>query len=379
MSVPMRKKHPLMKLMNNLVIDLPAPCNLLIWWNFGSLLGFCLMIQIITGIFISMHYMNSIDLAFFSVSHLSRDVNLGWLIRSIHANGASFFFLFMYIHIGRGLYYGSHKNLETWNLGVILFIMTMATAFLGYVLPWGQMSFWGATVITNFVTAIPYVGTMIVQWLWGGFSVDSPTLIRFYSLHFLFPFIMLGLTVLHLMFLHQKGSNNPLGMQSLLPIPFHDYYSWKDLLGIMITINMFGLIVFFFPFLLSDPENFIPANPMVTPVHIQPEWYFLFAYAILRAIPNKLGGVLALLCSILVLFIYPLLFKLICSKSLNLAFNVLGQVLFWSLVTSFILLTWIGMRPVELPYVFYGQIFTFMYFFMFMMIPISQFSWLKVM
>uniref|UniRef100_UPI0030FF3A81 cytochrome b n=1 Tax=Acanthochitona defilippii TaxID=761903 RepID=UPI0030FF3A81 len=373
MLKPMRTSHPIFKLVNSSLIDLPSPGNLSIWWNFGSLLGLCLIIQIVTGLFLAMHYTASIDSAFFSVTHICRDVNYGWLIRAIHANGASWFFICIYLHIGRGMYYGSYINLHTWNLGVILFVLTMATAFMGYVLPWGQMSFWGATVITNLVSAIPYVGKEIVQWIWGGFAVDNATLTRFFTFHYLAPFIIMAMSILHLLFLHETGSNNPLGINSdSEKITIHSFYILKDLVGFMVMSSCLMMMVFLEPNLLTDPENFIPANPLVTPVHIQPEWYFLFAYAILRSIPNKLSGVIGLLASIMILLFVP---HLHLGNFRSLSFYPISQILFWSLTSIFLILTWIGSQAVEDPFILMGQIFTLLYFSMFFMIPLSQKMW----
>nr|QIE11978.1 cytochrome b [Neverita sp. HL-2020] len=376
MRSPMRKSHPILKLMNNLMVDLPAPLNLSVWWNFGSLLGLCLIIQVLTGLFLAMHYTAHVDLAFSSVMHISRDVSYGWLLRAIHANGASWFFICIYFHIGRGMYYGSHVNIHTWNIGVILLLMTMGTAFLGYVLPWGQMSFWGATVITNLLSAIPYLGTMLVEWVWGGFAVDNATLTRFFALHFLLPFAIMGLSMLHLLFLHETGSNNPLGLNSDGDkVPFHSYYSFKDVVGFIVMITLLTFLVLFFPQLLTDPENFIPANPLVTPVHIQPEWYFLFAYAILRSIPNKLGGVIGLAASVVILFIVPLTHF---GKFRSLSFYPLNQILFWAFIGIFLILTWIGACPVEAPYEQVGQVFTASYFIYFILAPLAQLLWDKI-
>nr|WNH21139.1 cytochrome b [Sufflamen bursa] len=362
----LRKTHPLLKIANGAVVDLPTPSNISAWWNFGSLLGMCLIIQILTGLFLAMHYTSDIATAFSSVAHICRDVNYGWLIRSLHANGASFFFICIYLHIGRGLYYGSYLNKETWNIGVILLLLVMMTAFVGYVLPWGQMSFWGATVITNLLSAVPYIGNDLVQWIWGGFSVDNATLTRFFAFHFLFPFIIAAATLLHLLFLHESGSNNPLGMNSDVDkIPFHPYFSYKDLLGFVIALLALSSLALFSPNLLGDPDNFTPANPLVTPPHIKPEWYFLFAYAILRSIPNKLGGVLALLGSILVLMIVPLLHT---SKQRGLTFRPLTQFLFWTLIADIAILTWIGGMPVEDPYIIIGQAASVIYFSLFLII-----------
>nr|ATU86717.1 cytochrome b [Lonchura forbesi] len=355
-----RKNHELLKIINDALIDLPTPSNISTWWNFGSLLGICLITQIVTGLLLAMHYTADTSLAFASVAHMCRDVQFGWLIRNLHANGASFFFICIYLHIGRGIYYGSYLNKETWNIGVILLLTLMATAFVGYVLPWGQMSFWGATVITNLLSAIPYIGQTLVEWAWGGFSVDNPTLTRFFALHFLLPFVIAGLTLVHLTFLHETGSNNPLGIPSDCDkIPFHPYYTTKDILGFALMFSLLASLALFSPNLLGDPENFTPANPLVTPPHIKPEWYFLFAYAILRSIPNKLGGVLALLASILVLFLLPLLHT---SKLRSMTFRPLSQILFWTLVANVLILTWVGSQPVEHPFIIIGQLASLSYF-----------------
>nr|YP_009108029.1 cytochrome b [Pyrrhula pyrrhula]AIU45335.1 cytochrome b [Pyrrhula pyrrhula] len=360
MALNLRKNHQILKIINNALIDLPTPPNISTWWNFGSLLGICLITQIVTGLLLAMHYTADTNLAFSSVAHMCRDVQFGWLIRNLHANGASFFFICIYLHIGRGIYYGSYLNKETWNIGVILLLTLMATAFVGYVLPWGQMSFWGATVITNLFSAIPYIGQTLVEWAWGGFSVDNPTLTRFFALHFLLPFAIVGLTLVHLTFLHDTGSNNPTGVPSDCDkIPFHPYYTVKDILGFALMISLLVSLALFSPNLLGDPENFTPANPLVTPPHIKPEWYFLFAYAILRSIPNKLGGVLALAASILVLFLMPLLHT---SKLRSMTFRPISQILFWALVANVLILTWVGSQPVEHPFIIIGQLASLTYF-----------------
>nr|YP_009918271.1 cytochrome b [Fulvetta vinipectus]QLX47481.1 cytochrome b [Fulvetta vinipectus] len=360
MAPNLRKNHPILKIVNDALIDLPTPSNISSWWNFGSLLGMCLITQIVTGLLLAMHYTADTTLAFSSVAHMCRDVQFGWLIRNLHANGASFFFICIYLHIGRGFYYGSYLNKETWNVGVVLLLALMATAFVGYVLPWGQMSFWGATVITNLFSAIPYIGQTLVEWAWGGFSVDNPTLTRFFALHFLLPFVIAGLTLVHLTLLHETGSNNPLGIPSDCDkIPFHPYYTTKDILGFALMFIPLASLALFAPNLLGDPENFTPANPLATPPHIKPEWYFLFAYAILRSIPNKLGGVLALAASVLVLFLVPLLHT---SKLRSMTFRPLSQILFWTLVTNILILTWVGSQPVEHPFIIIGQLASFTYF-----------------
>nr|AIG53023.1 cytochrome b [Ctenotus inornatus] len=366
MTHNLRKTHPILKIVNNSFVDLPSPSNISAWWNFGSLLGLCLIVQVLTGLFLAMHYTADISSAFSSVAHICRDVQYGWLIRNLHANGASMFFICLYLHIGRGLYYGSYMFKETWNIGVILLLLVMATAFVGYVLPWGQMSFWGATVITNLLSAIPYIGTSLVEWIWGGFSVDNATLTRFFTFHFLLPFAIMGASMLHLLFLHETGSNNPTGLTSNTDkIPFHPYYSYKDLLGATLFLMVLLLLALFSPNLLGDPENFTPANPLVTPPHIKPEWYFLFAYAILRSIPNKLGGVLALLFSILILMFMPALHT---SKQRGNAFRPFSQALFWALVSNIIILTWIGGQPVEDPFIIIGQIASTTYFIIFLIV-----------
>nr|QRE78557.1 cytochrome b [Hyalomma marginatum]QRE78570.1 cytochrome b [Hyalomma marginatum]QRF92782.1 cytochrome b [Hyalomma marginatum]QRF92786.1 cytochrome b [Hyalomma marginatum]QRF92799.1 cytochrome b [Hyalomma marginatum] len=347
--------------------NLPTPSNISYMWNFGSLLGMCLMIQIFTGLFLAMNFSSDITTAFKMISHIQRDVNNGWLIRSIHANGASLFFIFLYIHIARGIYYSSFFFTKVWITGILMILMLMGTAFLGYILPWGQMSFWGATVITNLISAIPYVGSTMTFWIWGGFSVDNNTLMRFFTLHFIFPFILTFLVFIHILMIHEKGSSNPLGLTlNIDKIPFHPYFSIKDLMGIFMIMFPFMYISIIYPYNLMDAENFNMANPMITPPHIQPEWYFLFAYAILRSIPNKLGGVIALIMSILILFSFTLTMK---NKLSSFYFNNMKKMFFWILVNCFFMLTYLGAMPIEYPFDFMSKISTILYFFMFIFIP----------
>nr|Q35533.2 RecName: Full=Cytochrome b; AltName: Full=Complex III subunit 3; AltName: Full=Complex III subunit III; AltName: Full=Cytochrome b-c1 complex subunit 3; AltName: Full=Ubiquinol-cytochrome-c reductase complex cytochrome b subunit [Planigale maculata sinualis]AAB91487.1 cytochrome b [Planigale maculata sinualis] len=356
----LRKTHPLMKIVNHSFIDLPAPSNISAWWNFGSLLGVCLMIQILTGLFLAMHYTSDTLTAFSSVAHICRDVNYGWLIRNLHANGASMFFMCLFLHVGRGIYYGSYLYKETWNIGVILLLTLMATAFVGYVLPWGQMSFWGATVITNLLSAIPYIGTTLAEWIWGSFAVDKATLTQFFAFHFILPFIITALVIVHLLFLHETGSNNPSGINpDSDKIPFHPYYTIKDALGLMFLLLTLLTLALFSPDSLGDPDNFSPANPLNTSPHIKPEWYFLFAYAILQSIPSQLGGVLALLASILIPLIIPFLHT---ANQRSMMFRPISQTLLWILTANLITLTWIGGQPVEQPFIIIGQLASILYF-----------------
>nr|YP_009388870.1 cytochrome b [Vespa velutina]AQT19238.1 cytochrome b [Vespa velutina nigrithorax]BAX73961.1 cytochrome b [Vespa velutina]BBC27619.1 cytochrome b [Vespa velutina]BBC27632.1 cytochrome b [Vespa velutina]BBC44293.1 cytochrome b [Vespa velutina] len=356
-------KNPLFKIILNSLITLPTPININYWWNLGSLLGLSLLIQLISGIFLSMHYCPSTNMAFDSVILIMQDMNYGWIMRILHSNGASVFFICMYIHIGRGIYYQSFNLMKTWMIGIMIFLLTMMTAFLGYVLPWGQMSFWGATVITNLLSAIPYIGQTLVEWIWGGFSVEAPTLNRFYSFHFILPFIITFMVIIHLTFLHESGSSNPLGINSnMYKILFHKNFSLKDLITFIILIILLFSFMFQYPFLLSDPDNFIKANSMITPIHIKPEWYFLFAYAILRGIPNKLGGVIALLSAILILAILPFINS---PKKFNLKFNPLYQINFWMLFSTFYMLTWLGGQEIETPFIELTQLYSILYFMMF--------------
>jgi ubiquinol-cytochrome c reductase cytochrome b subunit len=361
---------PVFSFLKHSAVDYPTPKNLNYWWNFGSLAGFFLLVQIITGVILSMHYTAHVDYAFDSIEHIMRNVNHGWLIRYIHMNGASFFFIVVYIHIFRGLYYGSYKAPREllWWLGIIILLLMMATAFMGYVLPWGQMSFWGATVITNLFSAIPLIGDNITQWLWGGYSVDNPTLSRFYTLHFLLPFLIVAVVVLHIVALHTHGSNNPLGIDRKGPqdsIPFHPFYTVKDLFGLSFALTIFFTVVFFAPDYLGHPDNYIPADPLKTPAHIVPEWYFLPFYAILRAIPDKLGGVIAMFSAIFVLFLLPWLDT---SKVRSATFRPIYKKLFWLFVFDAVILGWVGSKPAEGIYIVISRLATFYYFLHFLIL-----------
>nr|QDI94119.1 cytochrome b [Vespula vulgaris]QDI94132.1 cytochrome b [Vespula vulgaris]QDI94145.1 cytochrome b [Vespula vulgaris]QDI94158.1 cytochrome b [Vespula vulgaris]QDI94171.1 cytochrome b [Vespula vulgaris] len=366
-------KNPLIKIAMDSLVFLPTPVNINYWWNIGSLLGLSLMIQLISGIFLSMHYCPSIDMAFNSVVQIMQDMNYGWMMRILHSNGASVFFICLYLHIGRGIYYQSFNLIHTWIIGVVIFLLTMMTAFLGYVLPWGQMSFWGATVITNLLSAIPYIGQNLVEWIWGGFAVDLPTLNRFYSFHFIMPFVILFLVIIHLTYLHETGSSNPMGLNSnLYKILFHKNFTIKDSITFIILLITIFTFMFQYPYLLSDPDNFIKANPMITPIHIKPEWYFLFAYAILRGIPNKLGGVIALLMAILILLILPFSNS---PKKFNLKFNPFYQMNFWFLLSTFCMLTWLGGQEIETPFIELTQIYSIIYFSIFLILNWSNKLW----
>lgn len=349
-------------------VPYPAPANLNYYWSFGVYLILCLVIQLITGIFLAMHYVPHIDMAFISVEHIMRDVNYGWLLRYIHANGASMFFISVYLHMMRGLFYGSYvyPRQILWNVGVIIFLLMIITAFLGYVLPWGQMSFWGATVITNLASAIPYIGQSLVHWLWGGFSVDNATLNRFFSLHYLLPFIIAALTGIHIVFLHHVKSNNPLGISARYDsVPFSPYYTAKDLFAVVAFLTFFAFFVFFSPNYFGDTDNYIPANPLVTPAHIVPEWYLLPFYAILRSVPDKLGGVILMLSAILIYILLPYIHKINVRSSV---FRPLNKIFFYIFIADCILLGWIGGSPVETPFYQIGQFCTFFYFFYFIVL-----------
>ena len=361
---------PIFSILREALVDHPTPRNLNYWWNFGSLAGIILVIMIVSGLLLSMHYVAQANLAFDSVEHIMRDVNYGWLIRYIHSVGASMFFLIVYIHIARGLYYGSYKSPREvlWWLGIIIFLLMIATAFLGYTLPWGQMSFWGATVITNLFSAIPLIGDNIVTWLLGGFSIDNPTLNRFYSLHFLLPFIIVGVVFLHIVSLHKVGSNNPIGIDLTLKqekIPFHPYYTIKDFFGFGVFFIIFSIFIFFLPNSLGHPNNYIPADPLITPEHIVPEWYFLPFYAILRAIPFKLLGVLAMLGSILILFVLPWLDT---CKVRSCRFRPVYKQFYWIFIFNFIVLGWVGSKVPEGHYLIISRICTTYYFVHFLII-----------
>lgn len=358
-------KQPVLSVLNAHIIDYPTPSNLNYFWSFGSIAGICLVVQIATGIFLAMHYTPHVDLAFLSVEHIMRDVEGGWFLRYMHANGASMFFIVVYLHMFRGLYYGSYASPREllWCIGVVILLLMIITAFIGYVLPWGQMSFWGATVITSLASAIPVVGDSIVTWLWGGFSVDNATLNRFFSLHYLLPFIIVGATVIHLAALHQYGSNNPLGTNSTIDkIGFYPYFYVKDLVGWVAFAIFFSVFIYFYPNVLGHPDNYIPANPMSTPAHIVPEWYFLWVYAILRSIPNKLAGVAAIALVFISLLALPFI-NTSPIRSSN--FKPFHKKFFWLIVADTLLLSWIGQQPVEDPYILVGQcasVFFFIYF-----------------
>jgi ubiquinol-cytochrome c reductase cytochrome b/c1 subunit len=364
------QRMPIFTMMQKEYGSFPTPRNFNYFWNFGALAMVNLVIMIATGVFLAMHYTPHTSMAFDSVERIMRDVNYGWLMRYVHANGASMFFIVVYVHIWRGMYYGSYKAPREllWMLGVAIFLLMMATAFMGYVLPWGQMSFWGATVITNLFSAFPVVGEWIVQLLWGGFSVDNPTLNRFFSLHYLLPFVIVGVVFLHVVALHITGSNNPLGIEPKGPqdtLPFHPYYTAKDSFGLVIYFIVFAAIVFFAPNYLGHPDNYIPADPLVTPAHIVPEWYFLPYYAILRAVPDKLGGVLMMFGSILVWFVLPWLDR---SPVRSMRFRPIARIAFLLWTVAFLVLLYCGGKPAEEPYVTISRIAAAYYFAYFLVI-----------
>jgi ubiquinol-cytochrome c reductase cytochrome b subunit len=356
-----RKHHPLIKILNGTIVDLPTPANISVNWNYGSLLGLVLVIQLVTGIVLAMRFSGHTSISFDSVILIYQDANYGWLLRLIHSTGASFFFLFLYLHIGRGLYYGSYVYPELWNIGVVIYLILMGTAFLGYVLPWGQISYWAATVITNLLSAIPLIGQLIVEWVWGGFAVANPTLTRFFALHYLLPFVVSALAVVHIFYLHLYGRSNPLGVSSATnKVPFHYYFSVKDLFVFFVFFFVFLVVTLKFGYNLIDAENFIPANPLVTPTHIQPEWYFLFAYAILRSIPNKLGGVLGLVLAVTFLFVFTISSTSLIFRGIN--YSPVARFVFWTFVANFFLLTWLGRCPAESPYTEVALACTVIYF-----------------
>nr|YP_009945159.1 cytochrome b [Habropoda radoszkowskii]QOE17515.1 cytochrome b [Habropoda radoszkowskii] len=373
--VSLMNKNKYMNMFLYSLLMLPTPSNINMWWNFGSMLGVFLLIQIVSGLLLSMHYCPNVSYAFESIIHIMKDVNFGWLIRLVHMNGASFYFMMMYVHISRNIYYQSFKLVHVWSIGVTILFLSMATAFLGYVLPWGQMSFWGATVITNLLSAIPYFGEMLVEWIWGGFSINNATLNRFFSLHFILPLVILSLVIMHIFSLHLTGSSNPLGSDSnIYKMSFHPYFTIKDMMMFIMILLFFMVLICQNPYYLGDPDNFKIANSMVTPTHIKPEWYFLFAYSILRAIPNKLGGVLALLMSILILYVMPLYKNFIKSNK----FYPVSQLFYWFYINNFIMLTWLGGQVIEYPYVLLNWLFTLSYFLFYVTLPLTYIYWDKI-
>ena len=353
------------------LIKYPTPINISYLWSFGSLAGMALLIQIVTGLFLSMHYIPHIDHAFYSVEHIMRDVNHGWFMRYTHANGASMFFVVVYLHIFRGIYYKLYLKKKLWFSGLIIYILMMAAAFLGYVLPWGQMSFWGATVITNFFSAIPYIGEDIAYFIWGGYSVNNATLNRFYSLHYLLPFIIAALALVHIAILHIEGSSHPLGTESYNNVPFYPYFWWKDFFAFTLFLFCLAVLVFFYPNTLGHVSNYIPANPLVTPAHIVPEWYFLPFYAILRSVPNKLGGVICMFLAIAILFLLPFIDKPAHTAT---RFRYAYQFVYWFFISDVAILCWLGGQAAVEPYIFLGQAATFFYFFFFLvLIPLTTY------
>jgi ubiquinol-cytochrome c reductase cytochrome b subunit len=360
MKIKIKRNNPIIKIVNRSLVDLPTPTSINYWWNFGSMLGICLVSQITTGIVLATQYNSNLNTAFESVIHISRDTNLGWLFRFLHLNLASLFFFLIYLHMFRGVFNNSPKTKKlVWRTGIVILVLLIAAAFLGYVLPWGQISFWGATVITNIFSAIPYLGKTLVSWLWGGFSVSQPTLTRFFALHFLIPIILRIIVLIHLVILHQTGSSNPIGTATNLDkVEFHPYFSTKDFTPFLVVIIIIIVLTTQRPLLLGDAENSNEANPLATPIHIQPEWYFLFAYAILRSIPSKLGGVVALLASV-IRFLIPMRRK---TKKNPKKMNPIKMLITWVLVRTLLILTWIGANPVEPPYELTGQITRILFF-----------------
>nr|YP_006665907.1 cytochrome b [Mengenilla moldrzyki]AFC35470.1 cytochrome b [Mengenilla moldrzyki] len=365
----------LMKKINSMIY-FPTPSNISYWWNFGSLLGICLLSQIISGLFLVMYYSPNIYQAFNSIIYMIRETNNGWMIRTFHSNMASLFFLFLYLHISRNLFFNSFYLKNTWFSGITIFLISMMIAFLGYVLPWGQMSFWGAMVITNLLSAIPYIGIMLTEWIWGNFSINNATLTRFFCFHFILPLILTLFIMIHLFFLHNTGSNNPLGINSNQDkIIFHPFFTWKDFIGFIMLFLFISITMFKWPYMLSDPENFSQANPLITPIHIQPEWYFLFAYTILRSIPNKLSGVIALFMSILILYFIPFINN---SNFKSNKFSPFNFILLWLFFLNFIILTWLGSKPIEYPYLNISQLSATFYFLFFFINPLLKNLFYKI-
>nr|YP_009544446.1 cytochrome b [Tremex columba]AYV97241.1 cytochrome b [Tremex columba] len=376
MNKSILKYNQIFASLNSSFISLPTPLNISYWWNFGSILGLLMIIQILSGFILSIHYCPNISFAFTSVIYINQNIKNGWLLHFIHMNGASFLFLSIIPHIFRGIYYSSFKKKGTWLIGWILLLFLMLSAFLGYILPWGQMSYWGATVITNLLSTIPFIGKMMVEWIWGGFSINNSTLNRFFSFHFIFPLIMLIYISLHLIFLHSSGSNNPLGINSnMWKIPFHPFFSFKDIFGYTLILSFFFVFMLISPYKLGDPENFIPADPMKTPIHIQPEWYFLFSYAILRSIPNKIGGVILMFLSISSILILPLFKQMFNS----LHFYPISQYLFWMFFFSLTYLSWLGSQQITNLYISLSQMFSLTYFMFYIILFLSNFIWDKMM
>nr|CCI69432.1 cytochrome b [Metacrangonyx sp. 2 MDMBR-2012] len=371
----LKNKSSLINVLNSTFMDLPTPKNISLSWNMGSLLFLCLFIQIVTGVLLASSYSPSMENSFYMVILSMENINKNWLIRYIHANGASLFFICLYYHISRNIFYYSYLYMHTWMTGVTIFILTMATAFLGYVLPINQMSYWGASVITNLLSEVPYIGPNLIELVWGSPSVHSPTIMRFFSFHFMLPFLIMGLTIIHIVLLHETGSKNPLGAKSTNnKYMFNPIFMFKDLLGFTITVVLFMLVSLLMPLTLGDDENFFNLNPYVTPIHIQPEWYFLFAYAILRSIPNKMGGIIALVASIFILYFLPYLHM----SNMSSSYYPINKLMFFLFLINVSLLTWIGMSPVETPYIFTGQMLSLFYFMFYFINPMMTFSWEKL-